>query len=69
MIDHVESHIAQSIESGGAPKIEKIFNLSKNNKDDPPLNGYLNYYGYRNEERKYNLLYPEKQARQEDPLS
>ena len=61
MIEHVESHIAQSIESKGAPKYEKIFNLSKNNKDDPPLNGFLNYYGFRNEERKFNQLYPEKQ--------
>ena len=68
MMDHVESHIAQSIESGGAPRIEKIFNLSKNNKDDPPLNGFVNYFAYRNEERKFNLLYPEKPARKEDVL-
>ena len=69
-MDHVESHIAQSIESGGAPKIEKIFNLSKNNKEDPPLNGFVKYYAYRSEERKFNILYPEKPpSKKEDVLA
>ena len=65
-MNHVETHIAQSIECGGAPKIEKIFNLSKNNKDDPPINGFVNYFAYRSEERKFNLLYPEKPNKNQD---
>ena len=60
MIDHVETHIAQSIECGGLPRYEKIFNLSKSSKEDPPLNGFVNYFAYKGEERKFNLRYPEK---------
>ena len=62
-IDHVETHIAQSIECGGLPRYEKIFNLSKSSKEDPPLNGFINYYAYKGEERKFNLRYPEKQKK------
>ena len=60
MLDHVETHIAQSIECGGQPRYEKIFNLSKNSKEDPPLNGFVNYFAYKSEERKFNIRYPEK---------
>ena len=46
-IDNVETHIAQSIEFGGLPRYEKIFNLSKSAKEDPPLNGFINYFAYK----------------------
>ena len=62
-IDNVETHIAQSIEFGGQPRYEKIFNLSKSAKEDPPLNGFINYFAFKGEERKFNLRNPEKQKK------
>jgi len=32
--------------------------LSKSDKDDAPLTGYIEYYAYKLEERKHNLHYP-----------
>ena len=36
----------------------KLFNLSKNSKEDAPLDGLVYFYAYKTEERKYNLRYP-----------
>ena len=38
-------------------KQEKLFNLSKNSKEDPPLSGFVEYFAYKVEERKYNIRY------------
>jgi len=40
------------------PPVEKLFNLSKNSKEDAPLDGLVNYIAYKIEERKFNLRYP-----------
>ena len=46
-IDSVQHHISKQIESGGEPPYEKLFNLSKNLKDDAPLTGFIEYYAYK----------------------
>ena len=48
-IDHVETHIAQSIECGGLPRYEKIFNLSKSSKTKagPALYRKIRYLKFR----------------------
>lgn len=56
-IDTVSHHISKQIESGGQPPQEKLFNLSKNSKEDAPLTGFVEYYAYKLEERKFNLQY------------
>ena len=56
-IDTVQHHISKQIKSGGEPPYEKLFNLSKNSKDDAPLTGFVEYLAYKIEERKFNLQY------------
>ena len=56
-IDTVNHHVEKQIESGGQPRQEKLFNLSKNAKEDAPLTGFVEYFAYKLEERKYNLQY------------
>ena len=56
-IVNVQAHIASSIESGGQPTQEKLFNLSKNAKEDAPLTGLIEFFAYKIEERKYNEQY------------
>lgn len=57
LIGLMDEHLKDSIQSGGLPKLEKLYNMSKGSKDDAPLDGFINYYAYKTEERKYNLRY------------
>ena len=61
-IDSVQHHISKQIKSGGEPPAEKLFNLSKNSKDDAPLTGFVEYLAYKIEERKYILKYGSGEA-------
>ena len=54
-IDTVQKHVAKQIETAGKPPDEKFFNLSKNNKEDPPLTGFVEYFAYRMEQYKYDV--------------
>ena len=54
-VENLENHIKQSIETGGLPPYEKLFNFSKKNKEDPPLTGFIEYFAYRASEQDYNL--------------
>lgn len=56
-IDNVSNHISKTIESGGKPPYKFLFNLSKGQKEDAPLSGFVEYFAYKLEERKYNLQY------------
>ena len=56
-VETITYHIEEQIKSGGQPKYEKLFNLSKNAKEDKPMTGFIEYYAYLTEERKYNLRY------------
>lgn len=57
MISTIDDHVKDAITTGGMPKLDKLFNLSKGSKEDAPLDGFVNYYAYKSEERKYNLRY------------
>lgn len=57
IIDHVQSHQDRQAEFEKIGNIEKFFNLSKNAKEDAPLTGFIEFYAYLCEERKYNLRY------------
>lgn len=59
-IEHIDDHVKDAITTGGMPRLEKLFNLSKGSKEDSPLDGFVNYYAYKTEERKYNLRYTKK---------
>ena len=54
-IETVQHHIAKQIKSVEEPPYEKLFNLSKNSKDDAPLTGFVEFLAYKIEERKFNL--------------
>jgi len=60
MINTVNAHIADQIESGGMEKQDKLFNLTKNAKDDAPITGFVEFLAFKIEERKYNIRYPGK---------
>ena len=57
-INTVHAHLDDTIRTGGLPSNNKLFNLSKNSKDDAPITGFIEYYAYKIEERKHNLHYP-----------
>ena len=65
-MDSINAHIDGQIKSGGQPKFEKLFNLSKNGKEDAPLNGFVEYYAYLTEERKYKFRYPGRENKDSD---
>ena len=54
-IDTVQHHISKQIKNFEEPPYERLFNLSKNSKDDAPLTGFVEYLAYKYEERKFNL--------------
>lgn len=56
-IQTVQNHIAKQIKSGEQKPYNFLFKLSKNAKEDSPLTGFVEYFAYKIEERKYNLLY------------
>lgn len=68
MINTVNAHIADQIESGGMEKQDKLFNLTKNSKDDAPITGFVEFLAFKIEERKYNIRYPGKKDKKSDEI-
>lgn len=58
MVETIDHHAENTMKAASEPAVEKFFNLSKNSKEDAPLDGFINYYAYKIEERKYALRYP-----------
>lgn len=56
-VETVQNHLVKQVKAGKEPPYEKLFNLSKNTKEDPPLTGFIEYYAYKVEERKYQIRY------------
>ena len=68
MINTVNAHIADQIESGGMEKQDKLFNLTKNSKDDAPITGFVEFLAFKIEERKYNIRYPGKKDKKTNEI-
>ncbi len=60
------AHYKDVIHSGGMEKQDKLFNLSKNAKDDAPITGLIEFIAYKVEDRKYQIRYPGKKDKDFD---
>lgn len=73
MINTVHANIKSSIEEAHSEaKMAKLFNLTQHNKDNAPVESFIEYYAFKAEERRFYLRYPNQHPHRhivKDPMT